>query len=216
MRSLAAALLAAVGVLSVGAAHALAAFQVVTLSAAAGPVGTPIAMHVEISGLLGSSPSVLWLIGEEAFEGSPESSHCEDRPGAIAVGELTWEAAFVEFQGAEYRGFVGDTSFTVPRVPPGAYVLAQTIDAQGTGCHSFTSFEVTTGALPDTAMTSDGALPVSAADLVVGVGDPAHERVVHLLERVHSKVMDEEVLLVRRTAANARVVDPVRHVEVAL
>jgi hypothetical protein len=216
MRSLAVALLAAVGVLSVPAAPALAAFQVVTLSAHHGPAGAAIAMHVEISVRLGSSPSVLWLIGEQAIDGSPQSSRCEDRPGATAVGELTWEASSVDFQGVEYPGFVAETWFTVPQVPPGPYVLAESISVESTGCHSFTSFEVTTGALPDTAMTSDGALPISAADLVVGVGDPACERVVHLLERVHSKVMDEEVLLVRRATANACVVDPVRHVEVSL
>ena len=40
--------------------------------------------------------------------------------------------------------------------------------------------------------------------------------VVHLLQRVHAEVMDEEILLVRRDAPDARVVDPVRDVEVAL
>src|SRR3954463_16218648 len=56
-------------------------------------------------------------------------------------------------------------------------------------------------------------LPSSASDLVVAVADPALDVGI---DRVDAEMVDEEVLLVRRDAADARVAfDAVRDVEVA-
>ena len=152
-RTVTAAFVAAALVIAIGAQPSLAAFQNVQVSPASGPVGIQVTMHAEMSHRWrGTNPGTLVLVGQAALTAEPSASHCEEIPGALEVAAMTWEAAAIEFQGLPYEGYVGDATFTVPEVPTGTYYLAESIDATGTGCHVFASFEVTAG-LPNTAMS---------------------------------------------------------------
>ena len=153
LRSIAAAFVAAAFVIAISSQPSLAAFQNVEVSPAAGPAGTRVTMHAEMNHRWrGALAGTLVLVGQAALAAEPSISHCEDVPGARVVAEMTWLATAIEFQGLPYEGYVSDTTFIVPDVPTGTYHLAESIDATGTGCHVFASFEVTAG-LPDTAMS---------------------------------------------------------------
>ena len=153
LRSVATALVAAGFAIAVSAQPSLAAFQNVELSPRTGPAGTQVTMHAEMSARVGGPlAGALVLVGEAALGAEPSISHCEEVPGARVVAEMIWKSAAIEFQGQPYSGYVSDTAFTVPDVPNGTYHLAESIDATGTGCHVFATFEVTAG-LPDTAMS---------------------------------------------------------------
>lgn len=124
-------------------------------------------MRVEISARsAGSLPSPLVLLGKGSFDDSPSSADCEQIPGASVAGETTWEVATIEFEGVAYTGVPGEAAFTVPDVPPGLYYLAESIDATGTGCHVFMSFEVTDAALPDTAISHQSPGRMVVAELL--------------------------------------------------
>jgi hypothetical protein len=156
---LVAAMFGSVALLAVTAGNTLASFQTIELSVTSAAVGDDVSVRIEISEREGTSnPSELLLVDKVTFDASHGAPHCEEMEGASVVGEMTWQAATIEFQGASYPGFVGTGAFTVPDIPIGTYVLAETrIGIEGTGCHPFTSFNV---GIPDTAMsepTSGGA-----------------------------------------------------------
>jgi hypothetical protein len=153
----------------------LAAVQRATLSLEAARPGDHVTLHVEATArFAGTDAGFLILVPEGALERAAEATHCEDIDGATALGEMTWQAAMVEFAGVSYPGFVGDAQFTVPQVPDGAYNLAESIEATGTGCHVFASFTVTTSPLGDTAMEPPGApitpTVVAAALVALAIG----------------------------------------------
>ena len=58
-------------------------------------------------------------------------------------------------QGSAYEGEIGQATFTVPDLPAETYRIAESIDAEGTGCHVFASIEVVRQ-LPDTALPAAG------------------------------------------------------------
>lgn len=180
-RSALAALVLAMGGILATAGTAMAAFQIIEMSATSGEPGADVVMRVDASHLIGGSEqSQLFLIprnaitvnrgvattrlpsgaigsrrGISADEASPESARCDEIPGATVVGELRWHAASVEFQGNTYPGFVGTGSFTVPDVETGIYVVAGILDDPYTGCHVFALFGVGMD-LPDSATATPG------------------------------------------------------------
>ena len=153
------AFVAAAGCLVAGAGTAFAAFYFVTLSTSSGPVGTEVAIRIDASGNVGgSSSSELFLIRRNVFD---ERQRCNDLPGAVVVGEVTWREGTVEFQDQSYPGFVGEGSFTVPEVPLATYIIAENVSFVGNLCFRYDSFVVSTS-LPDGAM----ATPPSPITLV--------------------------------------------------
>jgi hypothetical protein len=158
----------------------LAAVQRATLSLEAARPGDRVTLHVEATArLAGTDDGFLILVPEGALEQAEEASHCEDIEGATLLGEMTWQAAMVEFAGVSYPGFVGDAQFIVPQVPDGAYYLAESIEATGTGCHVFASFTVNTSLVGDTAIRPRGApiTPAAAAAVLVALAIGAFRRV---------------------------------------
>jgi hypothetical protein len=129
-----------------------AAFQVVDLSAETVVPGMVVTMRVEMSGrLVGTEPAALFLIPSGTFGDSPELLRCEQVGRAIEVGETHWQFGTVEFEGASYDGVIGEATFTVPDLPADLYRIAESIDAEGTGCHIFALIEVV-AQLPNTAI----------------------------------------------------------------
>ena len=151
-----AALVVAFGAILATAGPALAAFQVVRMSATSGDPGDNVTIRVEASLLIGGSEqSQLFLIPKNAYDSRSEPEKCDALPGAEVVGELTWDAGPVQFQGQTYAGFIGAGSFPVPAVPTGIYVVAGALDDPYTGCHVFAAFGVGMD-LPDTATATPG------------------------------------------------------------
>ena len=164
LRSLIAASIATVVLLAASVGASLAAFQTAQLNPDAGPIGTPVSIHIEMSArIAGTAPGPLVLVGKQALYDNPSAARCEEIPGALVVGETAWQSATIEYAGQEYSGFVGEAEFTVPDVPAGIYHLAESIDARGTGCFTFASFTVTDTALPDTAMSKPTPAPAGCA-----------------------------------------------------
>lgn len=170
IRSATTALFAAALLLAVSVGTALAAFQTVTLSAPAAPVGASVTVNVEISVRTGGYPtSELYLVAQDAFEQSPSDAFCGQIAGAIMVGDLSWQEATIEFQGQQYAGFVGEGGFTVPNTALGAYYLTESFDSEhaGPGCHRFTGFAVTSTSVPDTR-TIPGSIGRESGRLALG------------------------------------------------
>jgi hypothetical protein len=160
VRTAVAALALALSGLLASTGIALAAFQTVHLSVTSGEPGVDVSVRVDGSLLIGGSEhSELFLVSKDAYDASPEPAHCDEIPGATAVGALQWHAATVAFQGKTYPGFVGTGSFTVPDVATGIYVISGILDNQFTGCHPFALFGVGMD-LPDTA--ADASQPISS------------------------------------------------------
>lgn len=155
-RSLTAGVAASLVALATTAGVTLAAVQRATLSVEAGPPGTEVTLRVEMTArIAGTNEGLLLLVPVAAFEAAPEAARCEAIDGSTKLAAMAWNAATVEFSGTSYAGLVGEAIFTVPDVPVGAYFLAESIDATGTGCHTFAAFSVTAAGLPDTAMADD-------------------------------------------------------------
>ena len=133
-----------------------AAFQVVELSAEIVVPGTVVTMRAAMSGrLVGTEPAALFLIPSGTFGDSPESLQCEQVGRAVEVGVTHWQVGTVEFEGQSYDGVIGEATFTVPDLPADTYRIAESIDAEGTGCHVFSSIEVVAH-LPNTALPIRG------------------------------------------------------------
>ena len=158
------ALVAAAGSLVAGAGTAFAAFYFVTLSTSSGPVGTEVAIRIDAShNVGGSNRSQLFLIRRNAFD---ESQPCNDLPGAVVVGEVTWTEATVKFEDQSYPGFVGEGFFTVPEVPLATYFIAENVSFVGTSCFRYDSFEVSTS-LPDSATATPRSPVIDRLTLAV-------------------------------------------------
>ena len=77
---------------------------------------------------------------------------CEQIGRAVEVGQTHWQVGTVEFEGRSYEGVTGEATFTVPDLPADTYRIAESIDAEGTGCHIFALIEDRSNELPNTAV----------------------------------------------------------------
>ena len=153
-RPIAAAVSAALLIGAMATGVVLGAVQRATLTVQAAPAGTTVTLNVETTTRLdGSRPGTLVIVPAHALDISPSGLDCDEIAGSVALGEMSWHTAAVAFGEGVYDGFVGTATFTVPAVPPGQYYLGETIAVLGNRCHTFAAFEVSTGQLPDTAMT---------------------------------------------------------------
>lgn len=153
------ALSAAVAVLALSTGVVLGAVQRASLTVQAAPAGTVVTLHVEATArFAGADPGILMLVPKLALDAAAPGMQCEAITGSAMIADMTWRTGEVTFGVETYDGFIGDATFTVPSVPPAAYYLAEPIDARGTGCHPFANFTVTTGQLPDTAVSSTPGL----------------------------------------------------------
>ena len=147
---------------SVGAARA--AILLATLSVEAAPAGADVLLQVEMTGREADERGSLFLVPAEALDATfPESVRCERIAGSTVLGDMTWHAAEIQFEGSSYPGFAGEARFTVPEAPLGDYYLAESREDEHTACFSFTSFAITGAPVPDTAMAG----PKSPSRLVL-------------------------------------------------
>lgn len=147
----------------------LGAVQRATVTPQEAPPGATVTIQVETTARQeGIRPGTLIMVPAAAFDvRGAFASQCDQNAGSTAVGEMTWATGNVAFGDGIYEGFVGDATFIVPAVPPGSYQLGENVAFVGTGCHIFARFEVTSGQLPDTAMTSPGVETLSVALLTI-------------------------------------------------
>ena len=137
--------------MSVGSASA--AVVLTTLSAKAGAPGAEVTLGIEMTGRqAGTEAGVLFLVPVDTFS---EPTPCEQIDGATALGDMTWHAAQLTFEGGSYPGMASETRFTVPQTPDGAYYLAESWPDPYTRCFSYASFTVDS-ALPNTATVPSG------------------------------------------------------------
>ncbi len=141
--------------MSVGSASA--AVVLTTLSAKAGAPGAEVTLGIEMTGRqAGTEAGVLFLVPVDTFS---EPTPCEQIDGATALGDMTWHAAQLTFEGGSYPGMASETRFTVPQTPDGAYYLAESWPDPYTRCFSYASFTVDS-ALPNTATVPSGLPPL--------------------------------------------------------
>ena len=133
----------------------LGAVQRATLTPQESPPGTTVQIHVETTARWQEMmPATLFMVPVATIDVRGASAyHCDDIAGSAAVGEMTWQAGAVTFGDGVYEGFIGEATFVVPAVPSGSYRLGENSPAIGSGCHVYATLEVTSGQLPDTAMT---------------------------------------------------------------
>jgi hypothetical protein len=87
--------------------------------------------------------------------------------------------ASVEFEGASHPGHVAEATFVIPEVSLGVYYLAESIEAEGSGCHVFAPVGIGVD-LPDTAigrpttLTVAGLVAMALSILLIGRARRAH------------------------------------------
>lgn len=126
-------------------ARASAAVVIPTLSTKAAPPGAKVTLDVRMTGRqAGTETGVLFLVPVNTYS---ERTPCDQIAGAVALGDMTWHAVELTFEGGTVSGMASQTRFTVPHVPDGAYYLAE---GWPSACFSYTPFTVDS-TLPNTA-----------------------------------------------------------------
>jgi hypothetical protein len=177
-RQLVTAFVGAVLLLAASVGSALAAILIATLSAEAATPGAKVTLRIDMTGrAAGTEQGVLLLVPVASFR---EPTRCEQIEGAVALGDMTWRDAQVEFEGSAYPGMASETSFTVPQVSDGRYYLAESWPNQYTRCFTYASFSVNS-ALPDTATaTPRPPLTTVIAGALLGLAVAASHRLRRL------------------------------------
>jgi hypothetical protein len=134
----------------------LGAVQRGTLTPQEAPPGATVQIHVETTARWEEArPASLMMVPAATIDvRGASASQCDEIAGSATVGEMTWQAGAVAFGDGVYDGFIGDATFIVPAVPSGPYRLGENSPAVGSGCHVYATLEVTSGQLPNTAVTS--------------------------------------------------------------